>query len=251
MTKPDVNYEREGLHLRPHFKIRCAADDLAGHQEKHDAVRRYRQRIAPWLVDGGDRLPMHERPWFRISEIADVCAQIPDSVQLDEGKRERAIELLRKAILTGEFEDTNGRSRVANLHPAFAAELRFARGSAAEPSYFRPWISYLWIKRADCEAWFRHNRMGFPKNWVAAAAVAHTQAGSVTSRKGNAFQTERLRTALDELYQKGLPPIEILPDNAIVRKLQLFFIKEKWDRRPSRRTIIRLLKKLRPETPKS
>jgi hypothetical protein len=192
---------------------------------------------------------MHQRRWFRISEIADVCAQIPDSVQLDEGKRERAIELLRKAILAGEFEDTDGRSRVANLHQAFAAELRFARDSAAEPKYFRPCVPYLWIRRVDCEAWFRRNRIEFPEDWAAVAAVDQTEAGSVTSRQRNAFQTDRVLTALNKIYPEGLPLHEIAPDKAIVKNLKLLFLREKWQQPPDRRTIIRLLNKLRREKP--
>jgi hypothetical protein len=247
MTKTNGD-ERVGLYLPPHFKIRYAADNSPGYQEKHDAVRRYRQRIAPWLTDGGDRMPMRRRLWFRISEIADVCAQIPDSVQLDEGKLERAIELLRKAILTGEFEDTDGRSTVANLHPAFAAELRFARESASQRSYFRPWISYLWIKRADCEAWFRCNRIEFPKDWVASPAVTAAEPDLITSRQQEGFQTGRLKDALKKIYPQGrLPPTEVAPDAVIASELNALIHNEKWKRPPNRKTIMRLLTTLRSD----
>ena len=158
---------RASLHLPPQFKVRYVGDNSPEYQEKHDAVRRYRQRIARWLIDGADRMPMHQRQWFRISEITDYCARIPGDIELDKGKQERAIELMRKSILTGEFDDADGRSKVANLLPTFAAELRFARGSAGNPEYFRPWVTDLWIRRADCEAWFKRNGIQFPKDWVA------------------------------------------------------------------------------------
>jgi hypothetical protein len=121
---------------------------------------------------------MSHRSWFRISEIAEYCASNPGNVGLDQEKYDRAIELLRKAIITGEFDDTYGRSKVANLHSSFAADLRFARDSAGEPSYFPPLAPYLWIRRADCEAWFRRNGIEFPKSWSKA------ETGSPPKRKG-------------------------------------------------------------------
>jgi hypothetical protein len=191
-------------------------------------------------------MPKHRRRWFRISEIADVCAQIPNGVQLDEGKRERAIELLRKAIFTGEFEDTDGRSRVANLHQAFAAELRFARDSGAEPKYFRPCAPYLWIRRVDCEAWFRRNGIEFPKGWVTDSTVNPTELGLVTSRRRGGRQSMRVKDALKEIFPDGLPSEKEWSNNAIVKELKLFFVKNKWRGPPDRRTTIRVLGELRP-----
>ena len=75
----------------------------------------YRLRIRPWLIYAADRTPLHLRPWFRVSEIADAYARIPGSVELDQAKREVTLELLRRAILAGEFDDAKKRSKVANL----------------------------------------------------------------------------------------------------------------------------------------
>jgi hypothetical protein len=125
-----------------------------------------RRRIAEQLIQQADRTPMNRRLWFRISEIVDYCARIPGSIALDQSKRERSIELLRRAILAGEFDDPNGRSKIANLHSHRTAVLRrFARNSATAPE-FGQWISYLWIRRADCEAWFSRNRIDFPEEWL-------------------------------------------------------------------------------------
>ena len=135
-------------------------------EERRQLVREYRRRISPWLIWVADRTPMDQRPWFRLSEIADTCARIPGSVELDQAKLDRAIELLRNSILTGEFDDPNGRSRVANLYPVSSAELRFARDSAGVPEYFPPLALYLWIRRADCEAWFARRGIEFPKAWT-------------------------------------------------------------------------------------
>jgi hypothetical protein len=135
-------------------------------EEQRQSVRAYRQRVRQWLIWLADRTPMNQRPWFRISEIANTCACIPGSVELDQAKLDRAIEFLRNSILTGEFDDPHGRSRVANLHPSSSAELRFARDSAGVPEYFPPLAPYLWIRRADCEAWFARKAIEFPKAWM-------------------------------------------------------------------------------------
>ena len=137
----------------------------------------YRLRIRPWLIYAANRTPPHVRPWFRVSEIADACASIPGSVGLDPNERARALELLRKAILAGEFEDARGRSKVANLHPSTAAELRFARDSAAiaDDFFAEKLAEHLWIRRADCKAWFERNQIPFPKRWLPAEETAADQ----------------------------------------------------------------------------
>jgi hypothetical protein len=122
-------------------------------------------RIRQLLIDAANRVPMSQRPWFRIAEIADHCARIPGSVDLVQAKRERAIELLRKSILTGEFDDAKSRSTVANLHESIAAELRFHRYGADTLEYFVPLAEHLWIRRAACEAWFKRNQIELPTSW--------------------------------------------------------------------------------------
>jgi hypothetical protein len=66
-----------------------------------------------------------DRKWFRVSEIADQCAEIPGSVELDQDKRALALEKLRTAILEGEFNDPKGRSKVACLHSSPVIPIRF------------------------------------------------------------------------------------------------------------------------------
>jgi hypothetical protein len=69
------------------------------------------------------------------------------------------------------------------------------------------------------------------------------------TQQQNGFQTSRLRKALDKIYPEGLPSREILPNNAIVKRLKLFFLEEKRGPLPARRTIIRFLDTVRPEKP--
>jgi hypothetical protein len=154
----------------------------------------YRQRIGPWLISAADRTPPHLRPWFRVSEIADYCASILGSVELDQNKRARALELLRRAILAGEFDDAKKRSKVANLHPSPAAELRFARDSTAIAHYFPGLAEHLWIRRADCKEWFERNQIEFPMRWLAAmeaAADQKTRAPGIVAKVPSATKSQR------------------------------------------------------------
>jgi hypothetical protein len=125
-------------------------------------LREVRSRWVNLLNREADRLPMSERPWFRITEIADHCAKTAGSVELDIAKRERTVELLRQAILRGEFKDARERSTVACLHMSPIAPLRFDRESAAEPIFFQQAVAHLWLNRADTELWFKRNALTFP-----------------------------------------------------------------------------------------
>jgi hypothetical protein len=138
-------------------------------------VRRWRTNRIQRLIKAADRMPLHLRSWFRVSEIADACARIPGSVDLDPAKRALTLELLRQAIHRGEFDDARKRSKVANLHPSPAAELRFARDSAAIADYFPELAEHLWIRRADCKAWFERNKIPFPMRWLPAVEAAAGQ----------------------------------------------------------------------------
>jgi hypothetical protein len=126
-------------------------------------ARRWRTNRFQRLIKAADRMPLHLRSWFRVSEIADACARIPGSVDLDPAKRALTLELLRQAIYRGDFDDARKRSKVANLCPSIAAELRFARDSAAFADYFSDELTkHLWIRRADCKAWFERNQIELP-----------------------------------------------------------------------------------------
>ena len=61
-------------------------------------ARRWRTNRFQRLIKAADRMPLHLRSWFRVSEIADACARIPGSVDLDPAKRALTLELLRQAI---------------------------------------------------------------------------------------------------------------------------------------------------------
>jgi hypothetical protein len=157
----------------------------------------YRQRIGPWLIRAAERTPPHLRPWFRVSEIANACAHIPGSVDLDKEKRKRALELLRRAILAGEFDDAKKRSKVGDLHPSPAAELRFARDSAdiADDFFAEKLAEHLWIRRADCKAWFERNQIPYPMRWlpaVEAAADQKTPAAEIVAELPGATKSNRL-----------------------------------------------------------
>ena len=113
-----------------------------------------------------DRMLKRDRKWFRVSEIADQCAEISGSVELDQDKRALALEKLRTAILEGEFNDPKGRSKVACLHSSPVIPIRFHQYGAGMSDDFLKLTSHLWISRADCSAWFSRKGYEFPKEWV-------------------------------------------------------------------------------------
>jgi hypothetical protein len=219
--------------------------------------RKVRERVRESIDRILDAQPFHERKWFRLSELINHCAEIPGMLLSDSSRKEEVFEIFRVSIYRGDFGGDVGQStRIRWIEPS--APRWLPRDSAAPNGLLFPSIGDLLISRADAAAWFR--RQGVtpphglaepesPNDWVAAPASAQAKADSVKSRRQIGFQTSRLRKALDKIYPEGLPPLEILPNNAIVKEVKLFFIKEKWVPLPARRTIIRLLDKLRPENP--
>jgi hypothetical protein len=133
--------------------------DLAWKRERK--ARRFHYHV--WHAD---RMLKRDRKWFRVSEIADQCAEIPGSVELDQDKRALALEKLRTAILEGEFNDPKGRSKVACLHSSPVIPIRFHQYGAGMSDDFLKLTSHLWISRADCSAWFSRKGYEFPKEWV-------------------------------------------------------------------------------------
>ena len=143
-------------------------EDGAAHFSKLASLRGRRPRRFNWLDRKADRTPMSERRWFRLTEIADHCAKVSGTVEVDSVRRERTIELLRQAVLLGEFDDTKGRSRVACLkRKSPIATIRFDRESAADPVFFNKAVERLWLSRADCKGWFTRNELTPPKLWKA------------------------------------------------------------------------------------
>ena len=224
------------------------------------ARRRKRRERARESIDRIlDAQPFHERKWFRLSELVNHCAKIPGMLLSDSSRKEEAFEIFRASIYRGEFGGSKGEAtRIRWVSEEPLPPRCLSRESAAPNGLLFPLKDELLISRTDAAAWFR--RQGVtpphglaepesPNDWVAAPASAQAKADSVKSRRQIGFQTSRLRKALDKIYPEGLPPLEILPNNAIVKEVKLFFIKEKWVPLPARRTIIRLLDKLRPENP--
>jgi hypothetical protein len=122
-------------------------------------VREARESLFELLGRLADQTPWSKRSWFRVTEIAEHCGRVEALVPLDRHKCDRTLELLRGAILRGEFE------RVAHLCESPLARIRFDRKSMTDPDLFRPKDRDLWISRADCEGWFSRNNIPFPKEW--------------------------------------------------------------------------------------
>jgi hypothetical protein len=104
-----------------------------------------------------------KRRWFRLTEIAGEYARKPESLgEIDDARRKLALDELRYSILTGEFVDKRGRSRVLNMHPSPVATFRFDPPGATHPDFFEPIAEYLWITYQDCVDWFNRHGVSLP-----------------------------------------------------------------------------------------
>jgi hypothetical protein len=222
--------------------------------------RKVRERVREYIDRILDAQPFHERKWFRLSELVNHCAKIPGMLLSDSSRKEEALEIFRASIYCGDFGGRVGQStRIRCIEPS--APRWLPRDSAGPNGFLFPLIGDLLISRADAATWFRrqgvppphglaepHDGRQFPKDWVATPAVTPTEAGPVSTRPRRRPQTSRLEAALNKIYPGGLPPLAEVPDVAVVRELKLLFVRENWDQRPDRRTIIRLLARLRSPT---
>jgi hypothetical protein len=168
-------------------------------------ARGWRRNRFERLIKAADRTPLDARQWFRVSEIADACARTPGSVELDQNKRARTLELLRQAIYRGDFDDARKRSKVANLHPSIAAELRFARDSAAIADYFPELAEHLWIRRADCKAWFARNGIEFSKAWMRAETASRSSRYPLAERPTQPATAYAYHVLLERWGREGPP----------------------------------------------
>jgi hypothetical protein len=103
------------------------------------------------------------RRWLRLIEIASEYGRKPESLgEIDDARRTRALDELRHSIMTGEFVDKRGRSRVLNMHPSPVATFRFDRLGATRHRVLERMAEYLWITHQDCVDWFNRKRVNLP-----------------------------------------------------------------------------------------
>jgi hypothetical protein len=68
------------------------------------ARRRKRRERARESIDRIlDAQPLHERKWFRLSELVNHCANIPGMLLSDSSRKEEAFEIFRVSIYRGDF----------------------------------------------------------------------------------------------------------------------------------------------------
>jgi hypothetical protein len=108
------------------------------------------------------RIAFGKRRWLRLTEIANEYARKRGSLEIDERRREQALWALRCSILTKEFVDKQGRSRVLNMHPSSLAVLRFDPLGASNPEQFDPISEHLWITHQECVEWFDRQGIDVP-----------------------------------------------------------------------------------------
>jgi hypothetical protein len=126
-------------------------------------LRRQRTQRADRFNRKQARIALGKRRWLRLTEIADECARKPGSLAVDDKERERALETLRRSILTGEFVDNQGRSRILNMHPSPLAHFRFEPSAAANAEWFNSIARHLCIRYQDCVDWFNWLGLDLPR----------------------------------------------------------------------------------------
>jgi hypothetical protein len=137
-------------------------EEIAAHAERLN-LRRQRQTQRANRFDRKQKsITLAKRGWFRLTEIADEYGRKPRSLAVDDKERERALEALRRSILTGEFVDDQNRSRVLNMHPSPVAHFRFEASAADDPSPFNSIAEHLWLTYQDCVNWFDRHGLDFP-----------------------------------------------------------------------------------------
>jgi hypothetical protein len=107
-------------------------------------------------------IALGKRRWLRLTEIADEYARNPGSLEIDEKRREHALQALRSSILAEEFGDRQSRSRVLNMHPSRHAGSRFDPLGATNPDQFDQIAAHLWITHQDCVEWFNRSGIELP-----------------------------------------------------------------------------------------
>jgi hypothetical protein len=152
--------------------------DDEDHKKRHLELRR--QRIYAKLLTRERNTPMERRVWFCLAEIADACATAPGQLKPDPTLRQTVIELLRTAVLRGDFENSPGKSRIAFLHTSPHTELGFKRAWAENATQWIAWNSFspakwdaenpispcpptIWMRRTDCAAWLAKEEIDPPK----------------------------------------------------------------------------------------
>jgi hypothetical protein len=145
---------------------RAEALDVFGPTEKPDELDLRRQLRARQTNDFNRKqicVALGKRRWLRLTEIACEYARKPESLgEIDDARRELALDELRYSILTGEFVDKRGRSRVLNMHPSPVATFRFDPPGATHHDFFEPIAEYLWITYQDCVDWFNRHGVSLP-----------------------------------------------------------------------------------------
>lgn len=130
--------------------------------EELNLRRQLRTRRANEFNRKQNCIALGKRRWLRLTEIANEYARKRGSLAIDSEERERALEVLRCSILTGEFVDKQRRSRVLNMHLSPLADFRLELLGASNPEQFNPIAEHLWITRQDCVDWFNRRDVNLP-----------------------------------------------------------------------------------------
>jgi hypothetical protein len=141
-----------------------------GHPSHFEALAGRRVwKLRPYDLIGTyySKIPLQQRQWDKLLDIAAECARTPGTTGIDNEKRGRMIDFLCRAIYRGEFKDGKGRMQVANLHPSPHVPIRLdLKWLEFDQLLAFAEEGYLLIRRKECIECFSHNNIDFPKTWL-------------------------------------------------------------------------------------
>jgi hypothetical protein len=194
-------------------------EDFGEHFARLEKRRLHRARLISRWKRWLERMPMSERSGFLLTEVADQCARVNGRSAPDQSLRDQTIELVRCAILRGQFQDTQGRSKIACFSPHPSFPIRVDLEIAADPDFFKLAVPYLCVNREYCEKWFSNNKIAFPKEWKKSLRPGRKdgypweKAGADLNRRTKKNGLFRSKKGMVEAVKDSVSRADEIPDN--------------------------------------
>jgi hypothetical protein len=160
----DIFFKRDEVlqEFSPEVQIGLSDPELAARAEELDLRRQLRTRQTNEFKRKQARIALGKRRWLSLTVIADEYAKKRGSLEIDDKRREEALEALRCSILTEEFMGGRG-SRVLNMNSSPLENFRFDPLGASNREQFDPIAADIFITYQDCIDWFKGQGVELPR----------------------------------------------------------------------------------------
>jgi hypothetical protein len=156
--------ERQIVVLSKSLPLDAGELGLRGDFESLASRREWKVRLYHLIDTHYRRTALAERQWWKVLDIADECARIPGTANVDPEKHNAIFVFLCQAIYRGELKDGKDRMQVANLHPSPHAPIRLDLKWLPFDQLFKfAKEGYLLVRRKECIDCFSRNNIDFPK----------------------------------------------------------------------------------------